>query len=542
MSRLTPKDRTPTSILHLCGSVARLRPAWTVLLVFAGVSHALCHGAVAWIAALLGRALVSDASNSLGFIDATPLHLASMGLLAVFAKGVFGVLASLSQARLSAEAGQRLRDDTVSALLRAGPNAPIPTTIARLVSRVREAESAVQRGPFSVIRALIQLVPIVAGLALLSPNLTLLACLVLAPFAAMLSLARRRWRAVHESSMTAADDVHEEMDDLIRHLDLWRTYGTGEQVRDVLRRLGERAASAQVRSETLGVAISSANEVLGAGALIAVLFVASLGFGLVDGGAVIAFIAIFFMAYRPLRDLGDARTSWLRGREALDTLARLHQHVDVPVSEPTRPDAPSGHVRVDALHVPGKSPTVSFELDPGRMVALSGATGAGKTTLLRALLGLEPSAAGQVSVDGAKLQPGQVGPCFRPFAWVPQDAPVVSGSLEDNYRMAGANLESAQLQMAALGAEALGQEVSNEKLGIAGRTLSGGERRWIALARALGTGMPVLLLDEPTVGLDREARRAVLRILERSRGHRSLVVASHDEAVLALADEVVAVG
>ena len=59
--------------------------------------------------------------------------------------------------------------------------------------------------------------------------------------------------------------------------------------------------------------------------------------------------------------------------------------------------------------------------------------------------------------------------------------------------------------------------------------------------RALATGLPVLLLDEPTVGLDQQARNSVLRILERAKGQRSLVVASHDEAVLALADEVVSV-
>jgi hypothetical protein len=92
---------------------------------------------VAWIAALLGRALVSDEPSFLGFSDAAPMHLAVMGLIAVFAKGVFGILAALAQARLSAQAGLRLRDDTVHALLRAGPSAPIPTTIARLVSRLR---------------------------------------------------------------------------------------------------------------------------------------------------------------------------------------------------------------------------------------------------------------------------------------------------------------------------------------------------------------------------------------------------------------------
>lgn len=532
---------TPTKLLHLCGTVARRRLAWSLLLLTAGITHAACHGAVAWIAAMLGRTVVQDDPSRIGWIDAPPLHLAVMGLAVVFAKGLFGVLASWAQTRLSAEAGQQLRDDTVHALLQAGPSAPAPTTVARLVSRVREAEHAVGHGPFSVVRALAQLVPVAAGLAVLSPTLTLLAGAVLVPFTAALALVRRKWRTMHEASMASADELHEEMDDLIRHLDLWRTYGTGEHIRRVLRRLGHRAADARARSETLGVAISSANEVLGAAALIAVLFVASLGFGLVDGGSVIAFIAIFFMAYRPLRDLGDARTAWLRGREALAVLGSLH-HVSASDDEAAAPCAPgTAQVRVDGLRVPGKSPTVSFDLLPGRMIALSGATGAGKTTLLRALLGLEPDAAGHVSVDGTEVTPGKVGPAYRPFAWVPQDAPVVSGSLQDNLEVAGADLDSARTHLSRLGADVLGR-LADDKLGAAGRTLSGGERRWLALARALATGLPVLLLDEPTVGLDRRARTAVLRILEQTKGRRTLLVASHDEAVLALADEVVSVG
>jgi len=74
-----------------------------------------------------------------------------------------------------------------------------------------------------------------------------------------------------------------------------------------------------------------------------------------------------------------------------------------------------------------------------------------------------------------------------------------------------------------------------------GRDLSGGERRWIALARALATQLPVLLLDEPTVGLDPIAKGRVIDALVRLRGKRSMVCVSHDPDVLAAADSVVGV-
>jgi ATP-binding cassette, subfamily B, bacterial len=72
--------------------------------------------------------------------------------------------------------------------------------------------------------------------------------------------------------------------------------------------------------------------------------------------------------------------------------------------------------------------------------------------------------------------------------------------------------------------------------------VSGGERKWIALARALATGLPVLLLDEPTAGLDRAAQGRVLNALARLRGERTIILVSHQVEVVALADRVVEVG
>ena len=531
----------PQSPLLLGWHVLRQHRSDALLFVTAGVVHAVCHGAVAWCAASLGRTLIGDpyAMPFLGIASAAAI--ASMGLIAVAAKGGAGILAAFAQTRLAGATGQRLRDVAVEALLRGGASASAPTTVARIVTRIREAEDSVQRGAFASLRAVAQLVPVVAGLWFVSPRLTLGALLVLAPFTVALSLARRRARTLHAKSMSASDTLHEEMDDLVRHTDLWRTYGTGNQARAALSRLGTRAVQARVRSDTLGVALSSANEVLGAAALILVLLVASRFSSWLDSGQVIAFVAIFFMAYRPLRDLGDARASLVRGREALSTLSDIALEAAPSTDAPAGTSFRQGALVAHELSVPGRAPAVSLSLAPGSMVALAGPTGAGKTTLLRAIMGLEPDARGELRYDEARLEPGKVGPSCRPFAWVPQDAPVISGSLDDNFRLAGADRAHADAELEALGAMSLREAVGDERVGQTGRALSGGERRWVALARALATGLPVMILDEPTVGLDPEARERVMRLLERTRGKRSVLVASHNEQVLAMADRVIRV-
>jgi ABC-type transport system involved in cytochrome bd biosynthesis fused ATPase/permease subunit len=72
--------------------------------------------------------------------------------------------------------------------------------------------------------------------------------------------------------------------------------------------------------------------------------------------------------------------------------------------------------------------------------------------------------------------------------------------------------------------------------------VSGGERQWVALARAIASEQPVLLLDEPTSGLDSRAEQAVLEAIERLRGRRTVVVVTHRPEVVAIGDVVVRLG
>jgi ABC-type transport system involved in cytochrome bd biosynthesis fused ATPase/permease subunit len=93
-----------------------------------------------------------------------------------------------------------------------------------------------------------------------------------------------------------------------------------------------------------------------------------------------------------------------------------------------------------------------------------------------------------------------------------------------------------------MGAEWLVAECAERELGAAGRPVSGGERKWICLARALATDLPVLLLDEPTAGLDRDAEALLLEALDRLRHERTIVLVTHHAEPLKVADRVVRLG
>jgi len=215
---------------------------------------------------------------------------------------------------------------------------------------------------------------------------------------------------------------------------------------------------------------------------------------------------------------------------------------------PGAPGAPGAGPRLAARGLvvgwPAGPPLVSdldLDLRPGRLVAVVGPSGAGKTTLLLTLAGLLAPRAGTLTLDGVPAEPGAHEP-GRTVALTPEDAHVFGTSVLENLRVARGDVTSDEAR-AVLHDVGLGPWLAALPDGLAtvlgpdGRTLSGGERRRLLLARALVGPAPLLLLDEPTEHLDTAGADAVLRLL-RARTDRGVLVVTH-RLGLGLADEVV---
>ncbi len=337
------------------------------------------------------------------------------------------------------------------------------------------------------------------------------------------------------------EELHTGVDELVKNLDLFRSYGAGDRVESSIQRAGRAARRSEARVEALRAALSGGNEVLGALALVGAIALArALSFPLGDG-TLVAFAAVFFMAYRPLRDLGDAR-SWLaRGAVALEAIDGVAAEGDSP-----RDALPAAAWDTTVHHRSARPwrrrPWTAHQLRGrmGEMVCVVGPTGSGKTTLLRAMLGLEP-ALGSLTVSDRDVTSAPVGPAHRPFAWVPQEAPLITGTVLENAALWSDDQAAARAALVEIGANHL-LAMADIVVGPGGRALSGGESRQLSLARALASGLPVLLLDEPTAGLDRASGIKVLDAIERLKGRRTLIVVTHRPEVMALADRVVNVG
>jgi ABC-type multidrug transport system fused ATPase/permease subunit len=561
--------------------------------VAASTVHAIGHATLALVASGLVLGLVRAWGNQLGSSPADTvgaaapyagkaLSLSAIGLAAVVVKGAAGVYATYAQRRVAAEVGNDLRLRLLDSLLavhrlrqpRQGdhavvrapaegpePAAPGPTAaaLAALTDRVREVETGLQFGLLGGMRAVAQLVPLAVVLFVLSQRLAVVGVMLLLAFGVVLGRVRAGFRAASRRIADESERLLEAADESVRHADLWVTFGAESKARANVQRLGDAlgrgAAALDARASLLG----ATNEVLAAGLLVGMLGAARAGWlGAVEGeGALLAFAVAFFMAYRPLRDLAEARLAWARACEAYDAVQR--RLAPIELQEGAHSSARARKVESQGVSgwrladlelrgvrlARGSSASLSLQIEPGAVVAVCGATGVGKTTLLRTLLGLERPLAGEVLFDGAPLADA-AGPANRPFAWVPQDAPLLADTLAANVALGGhaPHTDAAVREvLRGLGAERLLSSLgAEERLGGGGRPVSGGERQWIALARAVATAQPVLLLDEPTSGLDADSQRRVLEAIARLRGRRTVIIVTHRPEPLAIADAVVRLG
>ncbi|MGH8060898.1 MAG: thiol reductant ABC exporter subunit CydC [Pseudoxanthomonas sp.] len=177
---------------------------------------------------------------------------------------------------------------------------------------------------------------------------------------------------------------------------------------------------------------------------------------------------------------------------------------------------------------------VNLRLAPGQRIALHGDSGAGKSSLLALALRLCDPQSGSVSFGGIDLRQFTQADWHARIAWLPQDAPVFAGSVRDNLRMGAPQADDARLwealsQVKMEGAIRALPEGLDAWIGENGATLSAGQSRRIALARALLRDTPLLLLDEPTEGLDADTANELLLDLAAASGSRSVLMASHDE-------------
>lgn len=532
------------------------RPDRPTLLAAAGL---LIAAAAADTVAVLMFMDIIDGAVAAGRMSAYWIPAGTWIGVAVLAAGATAVGSYLS-ARAAERFLLRLRDQTFEHLQRLSPDFfeqhPTGDLVARLSGDIETIETLVSSG---VVRGTAAMVTVVffAGAAFwLRWELALVVLAVLPLLVQVTRHFSARFRTITQDERTSNGAISDVAEQGIAHVALVQAYAT-EQV-EAARLHGEgrawmRARMAQMRLTAMYSPLTDMVESL---AVVTVLGVGTweISRGRLSLGGLIAFATFLSFLYSPLQRLSGlvlsvtaARASSDRLAEVLDTPPRVADPVD-GISAPAR-DGRLTLMGVDFTYPGADRPALtglSVEVTPGRLVLVTGPSGAGKSTIARLLVRFYDPTSGRILLDGTDVRDHTLAALRHSVTLLPQDAVVIDGTVAENIAYGSPGAEPPAIAEAARAAYAH-EFISRlpdgyqTRLGARGPQLSGGQRQRIAIARALLRDTPVLVLDEPTTGLDATATAAVVPALRALMRGRTTVLISHDLRLGPLADDVLVI-
>jgi ATP-binding cassette subfamily B protein len=426
--------------------------------------------------------------------------------------------------------------------------------VARLGGDIQAIESFVLGGLGEAISAIARIAFFAGALFLLDWQLALYALALAPPFYLTTRYFARLARHAAREKRRRSGGLSAVAEESLANAALVQSMGRADHERQRLLREGEGVVDAELASARVSGAFSglvALVEVAGVLALVA-FGTWAVQDGRLTIGGLLAFLAYLAQLLRPVGDLGQLAASLLAasagGERVLELLDRRPLVLERPGAVTL--ERVSGSVVLDAVTFgyPDASEPVLRELSlsvaPGEVVALTGPSGCGKSTLARLLLRFADPQAGHVRLDGYDLRAVALASARDNVAALLQETLLFDASVRDNIAFGRPDATEAEIEAAARSAGAHEfiaalPEGYDTRVGQRGRRLSGGQRRRVEIARTLVRDAPVVVLDEPTAGLDEgAAERLVVPLRALLRGRSALLI-THDAQLLRCAHRIV---
>jgi ATP-binding cassette subfamily B protein len=267
-------------------------------------------------------------------------------------------------------------------------------------------------------------------------------------------------------------------------------------------------------------------------------------------GGLVAFMAYHLRLLGPVQVMLGTYTNLLTGGVAL---GRVFEILDVPIEvRESRSAIACAHLRgqiaFDSVRFRFSEDVpvledVSFQIDPGRICAIVGASGAGKSTIADLLLRFYDPDSGAISIDGRDLRNLRLRDLRKQVALVEQTPFLFHATIRENiaYGNPAATLDELRASARSAAIDDFIQTLPlgyDTVIGERGCTISAGERQRIALARALLRNPSILIMDEPTAALDPGSEAAIARALSQARHTRTVILITHRMSIVEIADQV----
>jgi len=415
--------------------------------------------------------------------------------------------------------------------------------IARLSNDIEEIEELMVSEVALALTYLFQLVFFVGALFYLEWRLALVSLLVVPLFLIVARYFSQRIRDATREERRRSGSVSAVAEESLSNVALVQAYNRQEHEISRFRRENEGSFVAEMAATRLDSLFSPLINLIELAGVLVVIVAGTweLTQGRLTIGGLLVFLIYLRQLYSPIRGLSDLLNTLY---EATAGAERVIEFLDQKPSVTEQEDTftlkrARGHVEFDSVRFsyPGNErdalSDVSFEVGPGEVLALVGPSGSGKSTLAKLLLRFYDPHAGAVRLDGHDLRELTLRSLRENVTVLLQETLVFDGTVRENIAYGKLEASEEEIVAAAKAAdahrfvEAL-PEGYDTVVGQKGRLLSDGQRQRVAIARAMIRGAPVLVLDEPTTGLDASSSENVMLPLQRLMEGRTTIVISHN--------------
>jgi len=355
-------------------------------------------------------------------------------------------------------------------------------------------------------------------------------------------------------NLTEASQKHGLLIESISNLEAIKSLSTEGYFQNKWESILEASSASSFRSKFLATIIINLTSFI---QQVAYVLIIVIGVYLIEKNALTmgGLVACTILASRAMAPLAQISSLLIRFQTASHALRGLNQLI---ASEQERPSnkkflhRPSfdGGIQFDKVtfNYPGQNAhsldSISFDIKPGDKVAILGRVGSGKTTLLKLILGLYKPQSGSILIDG--IDQNQIDPIDlrSNIGYVDQDSKLFYGTLRENIAIVKPDATDAMILAVAkiAGVEdftklhPLGYEM---KIGEGGHGLSGGQRQAIAIARALLLNPQIILMDEPTSGMDSVAENLFIKNMHTFLKQRTLLFVTHKSSMMSMIDKII---
>lgn len=437
--------------------------------------------------------------------------------------------------------------------------------LTRVTGDVLVLEDFIVKSVSNILGSLLVLVGSFTFLLFKSWNVALVAVVVIPMLAFVSNHYSRRIKTASKTQRSREGELASTAQEMLTSIRLVQSYGRGTVDLERFSDQTEKSMRASVGAANIQAQFSFVIALVEALSISAVIW---LGVWLVDRNAItigtlVLFVLLLQNMFKPARKIVS---EWYKIGKVFASVERIEDLLDreVVVQDlPGAAPAPALQGRLTFRHVSFAYPAqhedgsqvtsrpavlrdIDFEVAPGEVVSLVGFSGAGKSTIAQLVPRLYDPDEGEVLVDGLPLRDLTLASLRAQVSVVLQETVLLSGSVAENIGYGIADATPAHIEAAARMANAHDFIMAlpdgyATQLGERGSTLSGGQRQRLAIARAFIRKAPILILDEPTTGLDAESAESVVSALRSLMHGKTTIVISHDLGLIRHADRVIVI-